>query len=74
MRSKRSLQTVKLEVAYSLIQDNMAQMLMAFAKGKISSTDDIVAIKLNYPGGHVAQDKVIPIEIILKKEADLLQY
>ena len=66
MSSKR-LSTVSMEVSWSNIQDSIASMLYALGKGKIDPDQEIMSIKLDYAGGYVAQDKVIPVEVILKK-------
>lgn len=61
------LKTVGLQISWNNIQDFIASNLYPLAKGKIDPDDEIVSIKLDYKGGYVSQDKIIPVEVITRK-------
>lgn len=66
--------TVNLEVSYSLLSSWIEAGIRSMAKGKISDKDDVLAIKLDYPGGYYPSDKIIPIEIITEKGVKLVNF
>lgn len=59
--------TLHFEVSWGNIQDQIASMIHALAKGAIKHNEEIISIKLNYAGGYVGNDKVIPVECIIQK-------
>jgi hypothetical protein len=65
--TSNKLKTVELQISWNNIQDFIASNLYSLAKGKINSDDEIVKIKLNYAGGYVPEDKIIPVEVITRK-------
>jgi hypothetical protein len=65
--SSKALKTVDLKMSWNNIQDAIASVIYPIAKGKISSDDEIISIKLDYKGGFVSQDKIIPVEVITRK-------
>ena len=71
MSSKR-LETVPLEISWSNIQDQIAALL--YAMRKIPEGTEILSIKLNYPGGFVSQDKIIPVEVVIRKGVQVLRF
>ena len=73
MRSEKS-KTIELELSYNMIQSFIETGIRAMAKGKLKDSDDVLAIKLDYAGGYVAQDKVIPVEVIVQKGVRLVSF
>jgi len=73
MRSEKS-KTIELELSYNMIQSFIETGIRAMAKGKLKDSDDVLSIKLDYAGGYVAQDKVIPVEVIVQKGVRLVSF
>ena len=67
MNSPR-FETIQFDVSWDNIQAWILSGLMSMAKGKLKDDDEILSMKLDYQGGYVAQDKVIPIELIKDKD------
>lgn len=72
MRSENKLTTSELTVSWSNIQAWIEAGLRS-VKG-IPDNVDIVKIKLDYPGGYVGEDKVIPVEIISREEVQIISF
>jgi hypothetical protein len=64
-KQSNSLSTVVTELSWSNIQDQIAALL--YATKKIPEKTEILSIILDYAGGAVANDKVIPVKIITRK-------
>src|SRR6266550_1033464 len=62
--SSNRFETLKFDVSYDNIQSWILAGLRTMAKDKIGDEDELLKLKLDYPGGYVASDKVIPIEVI----------
>ena len=60
------LRTVSKEVSWGNLQDQLAALF--YSLKVIPEGTEIVKIKLDYSGGYVAHDKIIPVEIITKEE------
>jgi hypothetical protein len=73
MRSEK-FRTIPLELSYDMIQSFIETGLRAMAKGKIKDSDDVLKIKLDYAGGHVSGDKIIPVEVIVQKGVRLVSF
>ena len=65
--SSKNLRTVDLELSWGNIQDQIASLIHSMAKGKLKDNEEVVSLKLNYSGGYVPQDKIIPVEVIVRK-------
>jgi len=63
MNSNR-FETLKFDVSYDNIQSWILAGLRTMAKDKLKDEDELLSLKLDYAGGFVAHDKVIPVEVI----------
>jgi hypothetical protein len=72
MTSKKS--TVELKVSWDNIQSWIEAGIRSMAKGKISDQDHVLKIKLDYAGGYVAGDKIIPVEVITEKGVRVISF
>lgn len=72
--TSEKFRTVELELSYDMIQSFIETGLRAMAKGKLKDSDDVLAIKLDYAGGYVTQDKIIPVEVIVQKGVRLVSF
>jgi len=72
--SSKKLETVNLQISWSNIEAWIAAGIQSVAKGTIPEDAEIKSIKLDYPGGYVAQDKVISVEVILRKGVEVLRF
>ena len=72
--SSENLRTINLDISWANIQDQIASLIYSMAKGKISEKEDIISVKLDYAGGFVPQDKIIPVEIIVKKGVQTIHF
>lgn len=61
----KKAKTYNLEMSWGFIQQYIAQAL--YATTAIPHDQEIMSIKLDYEGGYVSTDKIIPIEVITKK-------
>lgn len=65
MQNSNKQKVYETELSWSNIQDQIAALL--YATKLISDKEEILSIKLEYAGGHVGQDKVIPVKIITRR-------
>lgn len=72
--SSENLRTVCLDISWSNIQDQIASLIYAMAKGKLTEKDEIVSVNLKYAGGFVAHDKIIPVELVVKKGVQIKHF
>ena len=66
------LETHFLKLSWSNIQDQIVALL--YATKAIPEDQEGMSIKLDYAGGFVAQDKIIPVEVIVKKGVEVLKF
>ena len=62
--SSNRFETLKFNVSYDNIQSWILAGLRTMAKDKLGNEDELLSLKLDYPGGYVANNKVIPVEVI----------
>lgn len=71
---KQNLKTLHFDISWGNIQDTIASMIYAIAKGKIKNNEEILSIKLDYAGGYVSQDKIIPVECVIQKGVRIINF
>lgn len=62
------LSTMEQELAWSQISAFIEAGMRALAKGEIPEEQDVVKMKLDYPGGYLAEDKLVKVTLILKEQ------
>lgn len=74
MNSANNYKPVNFEVSWGFIQQAIETAVRTLAKGKLKDSENVMSIKLDYAGGYVAQDKVIPVEVLVQKEVRTLRF
>jgi hypothetical protein len=64
--SSKQLRTDEVSISWSNIQSQIEQLL--YATGKLKRTEEVVSMKMEYPGGYLPSDKLIKITYISKKD------
>lgn len=65
MKSKPTFETHETQISWGTIQDLIASFLHAAPKGTVHG--EIMNIKLDYKGGYLSNDKLIPVTILVRK-------
>ncbi len=64
MSSNKRFEPLQFNVSWDNIESWILAGLRTMAKDKIKDNDELLSLKLDYPGGYISSEKVIPIEII----------
>lgn len=65
MKNSKKFNSIELQMSWSNIQDQIAALL--YATKKVANSDEILSISLEYGGGTVGFDKIIPIKVLTRK-------
>jgi len=65
--NSNNIRMERLEVSWDNIESWIATGIQSLAKGKFKDDEDIVRIKMDYAGGFVSVEKIIPVDIVLQK-------